>query len=178
MERTSTEGVLLRLLGPTDSLAELTLLLHRAYARLGAMGLNYTAVDQTPEVTRERTEGRECYVAESGGRIVGTVAFHLDQRDRPPCARREDLAYLSQFGVEPELQGSGIGGLLLDRVEERAVALGFPAIALDTAIPATHLVRFYEKRGYRPIGEDQFAGKTYRSVVLAKALAGRSPSEG
>jgi len=44
----------LRPLAPSDSIVELTLLLHRAYARLGAMGLNYTAVDQSPDVTARR----------------------------------------------------------------------------------------------------------------------------
>lgn len=36
---------------------ELTGLLHRAYAELGAQGLNFTAVDQDVEVTRERAAG-------------------------------------------------------------------------------------------------------------------------
>ena len=47
----------LRLFQASDSIAELTLLLHRAYARLGDMGLNYTAVDQAPEVTAKRIRG-------------------------------------------------------------------------------------------------------------------------
>lgn len=38
----------LRKLRREDSIEELTYLLHRAYARLGAVGLNYTAVDQVP----------------------------------------------------------------------------------------------------------------------------------
>jgi GNAT superfamily N-acetyltransferase len=162
------EGVSLRPLAPADSLAGITALLHRAYGRLG----NYTAVDQTPEVTRQRIDGNECYVAEVKGRIVGTVTPHRDQRDRPACACRKDIAYLSQFGVEPELQGAGIGRMLLQCIEARAAALGFKALALDTASPATHLVRYYERKGYGRIGEEQFPGKTYRSVALAKPLAG------
>ena len=43
----------IRQFGPDDSIEELTALLHRAYARLGSMGLNYTAVDQAASaVTR------------------------------------------------------------------------------------------------------------------------------
>ena len=45
-----------------DSIVELTSLLHKAYARLGDMGLNYTAVDQTPEVTAKRMLGGVCFV--------------------------------------------------------------------------------------------------------------------
>jgi hypothetical protein len=41
----------------TDSIVEITVLLHRAYARLGQMGLNYTAVDQSTDVTAKRMSG-------------------------------------------------------------------------------------------------------------------------
>jgi GNAT superfamily N-acetyltransferase len=162
--------LIVRPLHPSDSLLELTALLHRAYGRLGAMGLNYTAVDQLPATTRERVKGNECYVAEEEGRIVGTVVLHADQRDRPACACSDDTAYLSQFAVEPGLQGRGIGARLLDHIEARAAAMGFRAIALDTAIPATHLVAYYARRGYRTIGEVRFPGKTYTSVVMSKGL--------
>jgi len=162
--------VSLRLLAPTDSLVELTDLLHRAYLGLGAMGLNYTAVDQPVETTRRRIAGNECYVAERQGRIVGTVVLQTNQRRRPACARRPDVAYFSQFAVEPDLQRAGIGTRLLAHVEARAARLGFRALALDTAIPATHLVEYYAARGYRRVGEETFPGKTYRSVVMAKVL--------
>lgn len=59
----------------SDSISELTVLLHRAYARLGAMGLNYTAVDQTPEVTAQRIRGGNCFVAADGARLVGWVQW-------------------------------------------------------------------------------------------------------
>ena len=63
----------IRELSLNDSLGEITKLLHRAYARLGAMGLNYTAVDQSPEVTAERIAGGHCLIAEMDGKVVGTV---------------------------------------------------------------------------------------------------------
>ena len=50
----SLEGITIRRITASDSLAELTELLHRAYARLGRMGLNYTAVDQSVEDTARR----------------------------------------------------------------------------------------------------------------------------
>ena len=46
--------LLIRQLAPADSLEELTHLLHRAYAQLGGMGLNYTAVSQPTETTARR----------------------------------------------------------------------------------------------------------------------------
>ncbi len=164
------DGVLFRLLAPGDSVELVTALLHEAYAPLGARGLNYTAVDQSVETTRERIAGHECHVAERAGSIVGTATLHTDSRDRPECACRPGMAYLSQFAVSPALQRSGLGSALLAHVEARARALGFTSLALDTAIPATHLVAFYSRRGYATIGETRFPRKTYRSVVMAKPL--------
>ena len=55
-EADSSKAVLRRLAG-TDSIAELTDLLHRAYRRLADMGLCYWATHQTEEQTRERIAG-------------------------------------------------------------------------------------------------------------------------
>jgi len=38
------------------------------------MGLNYTAIDQTPDVTRSRIAGGRCFVAvDAADRVIGTV---------------------------------------------------------------------------------------------------------
>ena len=70
---TARTHVLVRPFAASDSLDALTALLHRAYARLGAMGLNFTAVDQSVEMTRRRVESGQCFVAEANGALVGTV---------------------------------------------------------------------------------------------------------
>lgn len=46
-----------------DSLDALTGLLHRAYKPLLDLGFNYSAANQTSDVTRACIEGGECYVA-------------------------------------------------------------------------------------------------------------------
>lgn len=61
----------IRPLAESDSIADLTALLHRAYARLASMGLNYTAADQTAEITAKRIQGGSCFVAEVGAELVG-----------------------------------------------------------------------------------------------------------
>jgi GNAT superfamily N-acetyltransferase len=165
----------IRRLAEGDSFEELTALLHRAYSVLGAMGLNYTAVDQPVGRTRDRALDGECYVATEDGRIAGTVTMGLvDTMADPPEYRRPGMAYVTQFAVEPALQGKGLGSRLLRHVEERALALGATEIALDTAEGALHLVRYYEARGYAEIGRIRFGGKTYESLVLGKALTRRT----
>ena len=161
----------LRTLTPDDSIHDLTRLLHRAYASLGAMGLNYTAVDQTPEVTASRLAGGQCFLAEWAGTLAGTIVVH-PTRTQNECAyfTKPGVAAIHQFGVEPSLQGKGIGRALLDRCEHWAGAQGFREIALDTAEPAHHLVRLYKGLGYAHVGHVQWPGKVYRSVVLSKVL--------
>jgi ribosomal protein S18 acetylase RimI-like enzyme len=155
----------------TDSLEELTALLHRAYAPLGALGLNYTAVDQSVEVTARRIAQRPCFVAVREGRLVGTVVV-TPPNPGYPCEHyaRPDVAGAHQFAVEPEYQGQGIGRALLRAAEEQARADGYAHLSLDTAEEATHLIELYQRLGYRAVDTVQWWGKVYRSVVLSKPL--------
>ena len=159
----------IRLLQSSDSLAELTAVLHSAYAQLQRLGFNYTAVDQSEQTTRERIEGGECYVALAAGRIVGTILFHRHPRG---CAWYEQphVAAVHQFGVTPGAQRGGIGSKLMQLCEARAAETGATEIALDTAEGAAHLVSWYERLGYRPVAIEQWEGKTYRSLILSKHL--------
>lgn len=163
------EEVVIRELLPTDALDDLTDLLHRAYARLGEMGLNFTAVDQTAEVTADRIATGTCFIALAGEKVVGTIAVeppHSDSR----CAyyRKPDVAIAHQFAVDPDFQGSGLGTRLLGRAEEWTRDNGFSYLAVDTAEPAAHLVEYYRRRGFEHVDRVQWTGKTYDSVVFAK----------
>lgn len=162
----------IRPLEPDDSIEELTALLHRSYAALGAMGLNYTAVDQSTDVTRSRIDEGICLVAVAAdGRMCGTVLFHRLLKDGgTPWLARPEVAHLGQFGVEPDLQRLGLGARLMDIVEARARDESAQEIALDTAEPAAHLIAWYSRRGYRFIEYAQWRGKTYRSVIMSKTL--------
>jgi predicted N-acetyltransferase YhbS len=162
----------IRRIGPQDSIDEITELLHRAYAALGARGWNYTAVDQTAEVTRSRlAEGVGLVAVEPDGRIVGTITYWPPEKPwDSPWLQRVDVAFLGQFAVEPSRQGAGTGGRLMDAVEDLARAAGARELALDTAEPALHLIASYERRGYRFIEYAQWEGKRYRSVIMSKTL--------
>ena len=155
-----------------DSLEALTALLHRAYAELADMGLRYRATHQSVDDTRERVSTGECWVADSSGKVVATILLI------PPGAlngvsawySRPGVAVVSQFGVEPSLQRRGVGSRLLGKMEQRALELGAVEVAIDTAEPAEHLVRLYERRGYRFIERVQWNHTNYTSVILSKTL--------
>ncbi|MFG6486482.1 GNAT family N-acetyltransferase [Roseateles sp. BYS78W] len=169
----------IRPLATSDCLNELTALLHTSYASLAAQGWNFTAVDQPVHVTRERLAGAQGFVAELGGRLVGTVAVRGPKPageayigdPSPPLYTTPGTAILSQLAVHPDCRGQGVGERLIDAAEAWARAQGFAQIALDTAEPAAALRRRYERRGYITVGGVQWQGKTYASVLMTKALS-------
>jgi len=166
-------GLRIRRLETSDSLEELTALLHRAYATLGDMGFNYTAVDQSVETTRERIEGKECYLGFVADRMVGTFTLGPAAKRQSGCEwyGRPGIWIINQFGVDPDRRGQGVGGQLLAFAERRAWELGAVETAVDTAERAQHLLELYAKHGYRQVGHVQWPGKNYRSLVLSKALS-------
>jgi GNAT superfamily N-acetyltransferase len=176
-------SVTLRSLAASDSLEALTALLHRAYARLGAMGLNFTAVDQSVETTRARFATGQGFVLDNAGTLVGcvVVAGPFDLARHPGALRsawylRRDIAHLHQLAVEPARQGERLGDRLIAACESWARERGFRAIALDTAEPAQHLRARYARLGYAEVDVVQWDGKRYRSLILVKALDGPPPT--
>jgi predicted N-acetyltransferase YhbS len=161
-----------RRLTDTDSIPELTRLLHRSYGPLAAMGMRFLASHQSDAVTRKRAAGGDCFIAVIDGAIVGTIVFMPAARtDGTPWLDRPEVASLGQFAVEPELQRGGLGVRLMEQVEERAKESGAAEIALDTAEPARHLIEWYEKRGYRLIEYAQWDHTNYRSAIMSKSLS-------
>jgi GNAT superfamily N-acetyltransferase len=165
-----------------DSITEITQLLHRAYAPQVAMGLRPLAGRQEDKTTLDRVLNSECYLAllraEPGAeptaerdRIVGIILFNEHERVAfPEFFLRPGVSHFAMFGVEPTLQGLGIGRLLLERCEERARELGSSELALSMAEPDTALRAYYERRGYRLIEHWQWPYTNYRSCILSKRL--------
>lgn len=164
----------LRLLRASDSLPELTDLLHRAYRELLEAGLRFTATGQSVETTRHRVEEGECWVAEIEGKLVGTIVWvRPSEAEDVAYYRRPDVAHFGQFGVDPEYRSLGLGRRLLDVVESRAREEGYAELALDTSENAAGLIALYERWGYRIVdSHDWRPGVNYLSVVMAKSLSG------
>lgn len=169
-----------RRLAPTDSISELTILLHRAYAKQVAMGLKPLAGRQDDATTLKRVSNGECYVSvhhttgPDGSvkqRLVGAILFHEEEEaEGPPWFRQPNVASFSQFAVDPDYQGMGIGQMLLGLVEERARETGAKELGLSMAEPDKDLMAFYKKRGYRDIEFWQWPYTNYRSAILSKSL--------
>ncbi len=173
--------VTVRRLTAADSAAEITRLLHRAYANQMLMGLRPWAGRQDEATTRKRADSSESYVATIpaldasarpvGEKIVGIILFNeVEQATFPALFLRPDVAHFSQFGVDPDHQGLGIGGKLLTQVERRAREVGASQLALSMAEPDTKLREYYEKRGYAFAEHWQWPYTNYRSLLLSKSM--------
>jgi GNAT superfamily N-acetyltransferase len=166
--------VTIRSLAPDVPLDEITGLVRRAFARLGAVGLNCTSVNQPVVVTRQRIAAGSCLVAEWNRQLAGTLTVYPPGNDAEvPWYQIRDVASVHQFAVEPRLHGMGIGVSLLMAAEQWALARGYGEIALDTPEPARHLIAYYLRRGFRQVGSVCLAGRNYRSTILGKPVERR-----
>lgn len=164
--------ILIRRFEPDDCVDEITSLLHRAYKKNADMDIHFVASHQGADVTQERLDQGSAFIAELDGKIVGTITltypidvphaeYHTDRR----------LASFGQFAVEPGLQGSGLGRILIQTVEAEAMRLGAEEICLDTAQPAAHLISYYQRLGYEIRAEADWRPEVnYKSWVMVKAL--------
>ncbi len=156
---------------------ELTSLLHRAHAPLIAGGMNFIAATQSPDVTEKRlSSSSAAWIAVDGKRIIGTILYYscITNPRRPAWFSSDDVGVFAQFAVEPALQKRGIGSQLLDAVEHYARAEGKSELACDTAEPATQLLAYYARRGFRQVAVHQYPDATYNSVILSKRTNGAS----
>ncbi|MFZ4574058.1 MAG: GNAT family N-acetyltransferase [Phycisphaerales bacterium] len=177
-EAEASGGLRVRLKSHRDSISEITRLLHRAYAAQVAMGLRPLAGRQDDDTTRRRCAAGECYLAvtkegaaRGAEKILGIILFHEVEDDQgPPWFQNKFVDAFSQFAVDPDAQGRGVGGMLLDRVERRAAECGASEIACSMADPDEGLKRFYLKRGYRFVEYWQWPYTNYKSAILSKVV--------
>jgi len=163
----------IRPLFPSDSLEQLTELIHRAYAAHLSHGLRFVGTHQTVEVTAERIASGHAFVATAQEELIGTVTV------RPPMPQSSAPLYrdprtwsLSQLAVAPELKGRGLGRALHDAAIQFALQNGAQTMMLDTAEPAKGLIDLYKSWGYRIVGRADWRPQTnYESVLMSRAIA-------
>ncbi|MGI5127263.1 GNAT family N-acetyltransferase [Pseudonocardia sp. CA-107938] len=140
---------------PAD-VAAIARLAHDAYqhytARIGRPPAPMTA-DYAAAVAAGTT-----WVAESDGRILG-FAVLLDAADH---------LLLENVAVDPQAQGRGIGGRLLDLAEAEARRRGHDRVELYTNEAMTENLAYYPRKGY--VETDRREQNGYRRVFFTKLL--------
>ncbi|TIO68494.1 MAG: GNAT family N-acetyltransferase, partial [Mesorhizobium sp.] len=96
------------------------------------------------------------------GRIVGCV-FAME---------RADDFYVGKLAVEPSLQGQGIGGRLMQAVDDLAHRRGKQALELQTRIELTANHAAFARLGFRETGRTAHAGYDRpTSITMRKVLS-------
>jgi len=99
--------------------------------------------------------------AERIAEIINTqdTVILLHERDGAPVAcvlleRTGDECYLGMLTVKPTMQGSGLGGQMLDAAERWAVdKWSTRSMQMTVIAQRVELISWYERRGYRRTGE-------------------------
>lgn len=120
----------------------------RAYAEEYRWGEAFTSYAERVALDfaeRERTPREELWVADAGGRLVGSIM--LCESDDP------DVGQLRLFLVERDCRRQGIGGALIRALMERARESGYRELVLWTAGPLVDAIRQYERIGFRTVEE-------------------------
>lgn len=145
--------------------AAIRVLVNTAYKELSDQGLNYTATYQDEETTRERMKKGSTFILVDGEEVIATILYFSQN-----YLTSRKTAYLGQLAVTPKYKKQGLGSILMDHCEQLAQQENYDGIQLDTAQPATHLVNWYLKRGYRIVGSTHWEGKTYDSYIFEKSF--------
>ena len=101
------------------------------------------------------------YILKKNDRIIAVAAAgafdelgHMSWTPKNPCE-------LARIGVIPELQGRGIGALMLNKVMQAAVERGFDGMILLVSKTNPMALSMYEKNGFERRGETFMYGNDY-----------------
>ena len=174
MEHTPVSGI--RAWTDNDDVGALTDLLHIAYRPLLDGGMQYLAGMQDTATTLRRIgAGRWCWVIEDPLLIATATLTPPPLLHGCDFYERDDVASIGQVAVHPDWQGQGLGQALMQHAERAAAEMGAREVAIDTSERAVHLIRWYERQGYRHVGYADWEVTNYRSVVMSKTVGKSIP---
>lgn len=80
------------------------------------------------------------------------------------------LAEVKRMRVYPEYQHWGFGQQILDKLEERAIQLGYTQLCLDTTTGQIAAQNFYKKNGYIEVRREMIPGYDLELIFYEKKL--------
>lgn len=105
-------------------------------------------------------EHDECYVIEIESEVIGciTISTLMDEEYVPIdwLTPNENNIYIHRLAVHPEYQGKGYAQQLLSFAEDYAKTNTYASIRLDTFSQNKRNQKFYERRGYKKLGDIYF----------------------
>ncbi|WP_458204908.1 GNAT family N-acetyltransferase [Haladaptatus sp. NG-SE-30] len=101
------------------------------------------------------------YVATIDDEVIGAVRLEVTDSDR---------AKLSRLGVHERWKGKGVGGRLMDEVEETVRDGDYDTIWLTTPEEHPYLPELYRRRGYEQTGTYPLEYRDYDEIIMEKQL--------
>ena len=84
--------------------------------------------------------------------------------------KSDTLAEVKRMRVYPEYQRMGFGQQILNKLEERAIQLGYTQLCLDTTTRQTAAQNFYQKNGYIEIRREMIPSYDLELIFYEKKL--------
>ncbi|MEN8789137.1 MAG: GNAT family N-acetyltransferase [Flavobacteriaceae bacterium] len=103
---------------------------------------------------------KELYISEVEGRTIGVIAIttQIDEEYVPVqwLTQTSNNLYVHRLAVHPEFQGRGYAQKLMSFAEKQAREKQYISVRLDTFSKNYQNQNFYEKRGYKKLGDIYF----------------------
>jgi ribosomal protein S18 acetylase RimI-like enzyme len=120
---------------------------------------------------RENIEHHEVYLARRDGAPVATLRIHWD--DAETWGERGDdgvAGYVHAIAIKRRIAGMRVGDRLLEWAVDTIRARGRSFARLDAMASNTALCRYYEQRGFRPLGTVTLYGGIYTGRLFERQL--------
>lgn len=118
--------------------------------------------DPSERLVEKYVERGECFVADRKGDVVGVYVL---------LETRPDTMELVNVAVREDVQGSGIGKILVLHAVETAQIAGFRTIELGTGNSSVGQILLYQKCGFRIVGVDSdFFIKHYDELIFENGV--------
>lgn len=112
---------------------------------MAKQGLEHWIPYYSKEKIEEDIKKNKVYLVKVEEKIVGSFILTLDKEKK--------TIYLGKLAIIPEYEGKGIGSKCLRFIEQYVKENDINLIELDVYEKSTNAIKFYEKNGYKIIGE-------------------------
>ena len=130
------------------------------------------------EMIREDVNAGNMYYLRTDGEISAAVVAMIGQEPEYnglswTCGIRPGVFH--RLAVHPSMQGAGLGGLVLDDVQQLLRRIGCDCVRCDTSERNGPALRFYEKLGFRRAGKMHWEGSPGDNITFDKQLRRETP---
>ncbi|MGA9723333.1 MAG: GNAT family N-acetyltransferase [Candidatus Binatus sp.] len=119
------------------------------------------------QMLRDRLEHHEVYLARRDGAAVGTLTIQWSDLEQWGERGLDGSAgYIHGVAITRNVGGQRVGERLLEWAVERIAARGRRFVRLDAMASNAALCRYYEQRGFRPLGTVTLFGGMYTAQLF------------